>query len=120
VHHVKHDFGHVYLISPRELLLLSCFFVVISRDSGGVLFLFFIKEGCDSVLSPELLPCLSREVVDYLTSESNAGHGVQDDFVGDHVAYSQHFAIETGFNPVDVLSLSQACSDHGSAKIYEH
>ena len=59
-----------------------------SMDSSGVLFLFFIKEGCDSVLSPELLPCLSREVVDYLTSESNAGYGVQDDFVRDHVTYT--------------------------------
>ena len=120
MHHVKHDFGHVYLISPRELLLLSCLFVVMSMDSSGVLLLLLIKEGGDSVLSPELLPCLSREVVDYFTSESNAGHGVQDDFIGDHVAYSQHFAIETGFDPVDVLSFPQACSDHGSAEIYEH
>ena len=88
MHHVKHDFGHVYLISPRELLLLSCFFVVMSMDSSGVLFLFFIKEGGDSVLSPELLPCLSREVVDYFTSESDAGHGVQYYFVGDHVAHT--------------------------------
>ena len=118
MHHVKHDFGHVYLISPRELLLLSCLVVVMSMDSSGVLFLFFIKEGGDSVLSPELLPCLSREVVDYFTSESDAGHGVQDDFVGDHVAYTQHFAVETCLDPVDVLSLPQACSDHGSAKIY--
>ena len=88
MHHVKHDFGHVYLISPRELLLLSCLFVVISLDSSGVLFLLLIKEGCDSVLSPKLLPCLSREVVDYLTSESNAGHGVLEDFVRDHVAHT--------------------------------
>ena len=69
-------------------------------------------------MSPELFPRLPREVVDYLASESDAGHGVQYDFVGDHVAYSQHFAIETGLDPVDVLSLPQACSDHGSAKIY--
>ena len=89
-------------------------------DSSGVLSLLLVKEGGDSVLPPELLPCLSREVVDYLTSESNAGHGVQDDFIGDHVTHSQHFAIETGFNHVDVLSLPQASGDHRSAKIYEH
>ena len=59
-----------------------------SSDSCGVLSLLLVKEGCDSVLSSELLPCLSREVVDYFTSESDAGHGVQDDFVGDHVAHT--------------------------------
>ena len=88
MHHVQHDFGHVYLISPRELLLLSCLVVVMSMDSSGVLSLLFVEEGGDSVLSPELLPCLSREVVDNLTSESDAGHGVQDDFVRDHVAHT--------------------------------
>ena len=102
------------------MLFLSCIVVVSVPDSSGVLSLLLVEEGGDSVLSPQLLPCLSREVVDYFTSESNAGHGVQDDFIGDHVAYSQHFAIETGFDPVNVLSLPQACSDHGSAKIYEH
>ena len=59
-----------------------------SLDSGGLLSPLLVEEGGDSVLSPELFPCLSREVVDYLTSESDAGHGVQDDFVGDHVAYT--------------------------------
>ena len=88
MHHVKHDFGHIYLITSRELLLLSSLFVVVSLDSSGVLLLLLIEECGDSVLSPELLPCLSREVVDYFTSESDAGHGVQDDFVGDHIAHS--------------------------------
>ncbi len=88
MHHVKHDFGHIYLITSRELLLLSSLFVVVSLDSSGVLLLLLIEEGGDSVLSPELLPCFSRKVVDYLTSESNAGHGIQDDFVRDHVAYT--------------------------------
>ena len=88
-----------------------------SLDSSGVLILLLVKEGGDSVLSPELLPRFSRQVVDYLASESDAGHGVQDDFVRDHVTYSQYFAIETCFDSVDVLSLPQACSDHGSAKV---
>ena len=84
-------------------------------DSSGILLLLLIKEWGDSVLSSELLPCFSREVVYYLTSESNAGHGVQNDFIGDHVAYSKNFAIETGFNPVDVLTLLQTCSYHRCA-----
>ena len=70
------------------MLFLSHFIVVIYRDSSGVLSLLLVEEGGDSVLSPELLPCFSRKVVDYLTSESNAGHGIQDDFVRDHVAYT--------------------------------
>jgi hypothetical protein len=55
---------------------------------GVVLSLLLVEEGGDSVLSPELLLCFSRKVVYYLTSESNAGHGIQDDFVRDHVAYT--------------------------------
>ena len=102
------------------MLFLSCNVVVSVPDSIGVLSLLLDEEGGDSVLSLELLPCFSREVIHYFTRKSDAAHGVQDDFVEDHVAYSQHFAIETGFNPVDVLSLPQACGDHGSAKIYEH
>ena len=70
------------------MLLLSSLFVVVSLDSSGVLLLLLIEECSDSVLSSELFPCLSREVVDYLTGESNAGHGVQDDLIGDHVAYT--------------------------------
>ncbi len=59
-----------------------------SLDSGGVLSILLVEEGGNSVLSPELLPCFSRKVVDYLTSESNAGHGIQYDFVRDHVTYT--------------------------------
>ncbi len=79
---------HVYLFTSRELLFLSRLDVVSIPDSVGVLSLLLVEEGGDSVLSPELLPRLSREVVNYLTSESDAGHGVQDDFVGDHVAHT--------------------------------
>ena len=99
------------------MLFLSRFIVVILRDSSGVLSLLLVEEGGDSVLSPELLPCLSREVVDNLTSESDAGHGVQDDFVGDHVAYTQYLAVETGFDSVDVLPFPEASCDHGSAEV---
>ena len=102
------------------MLFLSRLVVVFIPDSSGVLSLLLVEEGGDPVLSPELLPRLSREVVDYLPSESDAGHGVQDDFVGDHVTYSQHFAVETCFDPVDFLSLPQASCDHRSAEVNEH
>ena len=59
-----------------------------SLDSSGVLSLLLVEEGGDSVLSPELFPRLSREVVDHLTSESDAGHRVQYHFVRDHVAHT--------------------------------
>ena len=60
MHHVKHDFGHVYLFTPRELLFLSCIVVVSVPGSIGVLSLLLVEEGGDSVLSPELLPRLFR------------------------------------------------------------
>ena len=99
------------------MLFLSRLVVVFISDSGGVLGLLLIEKGGDSALSPELLPRFSREVVNHLSGESNVGHGVQDDFVGDHVAYTQHFPIQTCFDSVDVLSLPQARSNHGSAKV---
>ena len=70
------------------MLFLSHLDVVFIPDSSGVLSLLLVKEGGDSVLPPELLPRLSREVVDYLASESDAGHGVQDDLVRDHFTYT--------------------------------
>ena len=71
-------------------------------------------------MPPVLDPRLFGKVVDHLTCESDAGHGVQDGLVGDHVADSQHFPIQTGLDPVDVLSLPDACCDHGGAKVDEH
>ena len=72
----------------RELLFLSCLVVVSILDSSRVLSLLLVEEGGDSVMSSELLLCFSRKIVDYLASESDAGHGVQYDFVGDHIAHS--------------------------------
>ena len=120
LHHVDHHSRNVYLVSSWKGLLLSCLVVCISADSCGVLILFLLKEGSDSVLSSELLPCFFRQVVDYLASESDAGHDVQDDSVRDHVAYTQHFAVKTCFNSVYVLPFPQACCNHGSAEINEH
>ena len=102
LHQVKHHSGNIYLVSSWKWLLLSCLVVCISTDSSGVLTLLLLKEGGNSVLSPELLPCLFPQVVDYLASESDAGHSVQYDFVRDHVAYSQHFAVETRLDSIYV------------------
>ena len=54
-------------------------------------------------MPPVLDPRLFGKIIDHLTCESNAGHRVQDGLVGDHVAYFQHFPIQTGLDSVDVL-----------------
>jgi hypothetical protein len=88
LHHIYHDSGDINFVSPRERLLLRCFVVCGFTDSSGVLILLLLKEGSDSVLSPELLPRLFRQVIDHFSIESNAGHSVQDDFVRDHVTHT--------------------------------
>ena len=72
---------------------LRCLVVDFFLDSCLVFDFLLVKEGGDPVLSPELLPCFFRKVVNYLTSESNAGHGVKYDFVRDHVAYSKNLTL---------------------------
>jgi hypothetical protein len=81
LHHVDHHSGDVYLVSSWKGLLLSCIVFCISADSCGVLALLLLKEGGDSVLPSELLPCFFRQVVKNFTSESYTRHGVQYDFV---------------------------------------
>ena len=93
LHHVDHHSGNVYLVSPWKGLPISCLVVCVSMDSRGVIIFLLVKEGGDSVLSTELLPRFSRQVVDNFTSESYAGHCVQNDFIGDHVTHTQHFTI---------------------------
>ena len=120
LHHVDHHSGDVYLVSSWKGLLLSCIVFCISADSCGVLALLLLKEGGDSVLPSELLPCLFRQVVNNFPSKPYAGNSVQYNFVGDHVAYTQHFTVETSFNSVNVLSFPQACCNHRGAEINEH
>jgi hypothetical protein len=60
LHHIDHHSWDIDFVSSREWLLLSCFVVIILADSCGVLTLLLLKEGSDSVLSPELLPRLFR------------------------------------------------------------
>ena len=81
LHHIDHHSGDVYLVSSWKGLLLSCLVFCISADSCGVLALLLLKEGGDSVLPSELLPCFFRKVVNNFTSESYTRHGVQYDFV---------------------------------------
>jgi len=120
LHHVDHHFRNIDLVTSRKGLPVSCLVVCVSLSSCGVLFFFLLKEGSDSVLSSKLLPCFFRQVVNNFTSESYTRHGVQYDFVGDHVTYTQHLSVEAGFNSVNVLALPQACCDHRGAKVYEH
>ena len=58
VHDIDHDLGDVNFLSPWEWFS-HLFFVIVLRDSSGVVFFLFFKKGSNSVLSPELLPCLS-------------------------------------------------------------
>ena len=87
LHHVDHHSGDIYLVSSWKWLPISCLVVCVSMDSCGVFIFLLVKEGGDSVLSSEQLPRLFGQVVDNFTSESYAGHGVQYNFVGDHVTH---------------------------------
>ena len=60
LHHIYHDSGDIDFFSSWKWLLLSCIVVCASVDSSGVLILLLLKEGSDSVLSPELFPRLFR------------------------------------------------------------
>ncbi len=60
LHHIDHHSWNIDFVSSREWLLLCCFVVCAFTDSSGVLILLLLKEGGDSVLSPELLLCLFR------------------------------------------------------------
>ena len=120
LHHVYHHFRNIDLVTSRKGFPVRCLVVCVSLNSCGVFFFFLLKEGSDSVLSSKLLPCFFRQVVNNFTSESYTRHGVQYDFVGYHVTYSQHFAVETCFCSVYVLPFPQSSCDHGSAEIYKH
>ena len=47
-----------------------------------------------------------------------AGH-VHDGLVADHVGEAVHLSEELGLEPVDVLSLPEACCHHGCASVYQ-
>jgi hypothetical protein len=122
-HHIDHYARDVDFIPAGQWFPLTWLFlvgVVVTGDSLCVPSLFFIEELGDSVLPPELDPRLFRKVIDHLTCESYACHGVQDGLVGDHVANSQHFSVQTGLDPVYVLPFPDTCCDHGRAKVDKH
>ena len=58
LHHIDHHSWNINFVPSREWFLLSHFVVIILADSCGVLTLLLLKEGSDSVLSPELFPSL--------------------------------------------------------------
>ena len=60
LHHIDHHSWNINFISSREWPLLSRFIVIILAGSCGVFALLLLKEGSDSVLSPELFPRLFR------------------------------------------------------------
>ena len=66
---------------------------VILRDSGRAFSSLTFEEGCDSVLLPELFPCFLCQIVDNFPGQSDAGHGVQDNPIRNHIAHIQDLSI---------------------------
>ena len=60
LHHVDHHSGDIYLVTSWKGLWFSCLIGCVVMDPHGVLTFLLVKEGGDSVLSSELLPCLFR------------------------------------------------------------
>ena len=58
LHHVNHYSGDIYLVTSWKGLCFGCLIGCVVMDPHGVLTFLLVKEGCDSVLSSELLPCL--------------------------------------------------------------
>jgi len=58
LHHVNHHSGDIYLVTSWKRLCFSCLIGCVVVDPHGVLTFLLVKEGGDSVLSSELLPCL--------------------------------------------------------------
>ena len=118
-HHVHHDLRNVELLTSWECRLL-CFTLSRTASSTGGPILLLLEVRSDSVLSSELFPGSFGQVVHHLTCESDAGHGIQDGFVGDHVPNPQYLPVETRFNPVHLWAFPYACSHHWSSDIDEH
>jgi len=59
------------------------------------------------ILSSELAPRFSGQVVDDFAGQSNVRHGVEDDHIRDVVADPHNPAVEAGLGPVHILSLPQ-------------
>ncbi len=57
LHHIDHHSGDIYLVTSWKGLCLSWLIGCVVKDSHGVLTFLLVKEGGDSVLSSELLPC---------------------------------------------------------------
>jgi hypothetical protein len=118
-HHVHHDLRNVELLTPWERRLL-CFILSRTASSTGGPILLLLEVRSDSVLSSELFPGSFRQVVHHFTCESNAGHGIQDGFVRNHIADSQYLTVKTRFYSIHLWAFPDACSNHWGSDVYEH
>ena len=118
-HHVHHDLRNVELLTPWECRLL-CFTLSRTASSTGGPILLLLEVRSDSVLSSELFPGSFRQVVHHFTCESNAGHGIQDGFVRNHVSDSQYLAVKARFDSVHLWAFPDACSNHWGSDVDEH
>ena len=118
-HHVHHDLRSVELLSPWECRLVYFILGCTPSPTGGPILLLF-EVGSDSVLPSELFPGSFGQVVHHFACESNAGHGVQDGFIGYHIPDSQYLAVKTRFYSVHFWAFPDACSHHGSSDVDEH
>jgi hypothetical protein len=66
---------------------------VILRGSGRAFISLIFEEGGYSVLLPELFPCFLCQIVDNFPGQSDAGHGVQDNLIRNHIAHVQDLSI---------------------------
>jgi hypothetical protein len=57
------------------------------RNSGRVFLSLIFKERGYSVLLPELFPRFLCQIVDNFPGQSDAGHGIQDNLIRDHIAH---------------------------------
>ena len=106
-HHVDHDLVHIELLSSWECCLFGSTLGLTPSSTGGLVLLLF-EVGSDSVMPSELFPGSFGQVVHHLSCESDAGHGVQDGFVGYHVSDSQYLSVETRFNSVHLWAFPDA------------
>ena len=67
--------------------------LVILRYSVRAFSSHTFEEGCYSVLPPELLPCFLRQIANDFPGQSDAGHGIQDNLILDHIAHVQDLSI---------------------------
>ena len=94
------------LIATIISLSLGSFPVLPSLPLSCVLFL--VKVGCETGLSPGVLPHLPRYRSDGVTREADAGHRVEDGLVSIAAAHEENLALEARLQAVDLLPFPQS------------